>query len=111
MRRRFSAVLLPVWGGLPKYLEDEIEQIQTRSMKIIGLPKNHLPTFRERRVEATKRELLKIQSDTNHPCRVFLPCPKIHNYNLRSKPKFNKTISNTDRHKNSLIPRTCSLTD
>ena len=63
----------PVWGGLPKHLEDEIVQIQTRSMKIIGLPKNHLPTLRERRVEATKRELLKIQSDTNHPCRVFLP--------------------------------------
>ena len=101
----------PVWGGLPKYLEDEIEQIQTRSMKIIGLPKNHLPTLRERRVEATKGELLKIQSDTNHPCRVFLPSPKIHNYNLRSKPKFNKTVSNTDRHKNSFIPRACSLTD
>jgi hypothetical protein len=101
----------PVWGGLPKYLEDEIEQIQTRSMKIIGLPKNHLPTLRERRVEATKRELLKIRSDTNHPCPVFLPSPKIHNNKLRSKPKFNKTISNTDRHKNSFIPRACSLTD
>ena len=36
----------PVWGGLPKYLEKEIEQVQTRSMKIIGLPKDHLPSLK-----------------------------------------------------------------
>ena len=59
----------PVWGGggLPKYLENEIEQIKTRIMKIIALLKNHLITLKERRVEATKKELMKIQSDCNHP--------------------------------------------
>lgn len=99
----------PVWGGLPKYLEEEIEQIQTRSMKIIGLPKNHLPTLSERRDEATKRELEKIQLDSNHPCQVFLPSPKIHKYNLRSKSNFKKIISKTNRHKSSFISRACSF--
>ena len=95
-----------VWGGLPKYLEDEIEQIQTRSMKIISLPKNHLIKLKERRVEATKRELAKIQLDCNHPCQIFLPCPRTHNY---SKSIFRKVKSSTDRHKSYFISRACLL--
>ena len=82
--RSISEYASPVWGGLPKYLEDEIEQIQTRSMKIIGLPKNHLITLKERRVEVTKKELAEIQSDCNHSCQIFLPSPKTHNYSLRA---------------------------
>ena len=50
-----------VWGGLPKYLEKEREQVQTKSKKIIGLSKDHLPSLRKRRDEATQRELQKIR--------------------------------------------------
>jgi hypothetical protein len=29
---------VPVWGGLPHYLENDLERIQRRSLRIIGLP-------------------------------------------------------------------------
>lgn len=93
----------PVWGGLPKYLENEIEQVETRSMKITGFPEGYLPKLRERRDEATRRELRKIQIDTKHPCFKLLPNAKIHDYNLRNKNSLQR-ISNTDRHKNLFIP-------
>ncbi|CAB4013597.1 Hypothetical predicted protein, partial [Paramuricea clavata] len=28
----------PVWGGLPRYVKDELERVQRRSLRIIGLP-------------------------------------------------------------------------
>jgi hypothetical protein len=31
----------PIWGGLTQYLADELESIQTRSVKILGLPLIH----------------------------------------------------------------------
>ena len=98
----------PVWGGLPKYLEKEIEQVQTRSMKIIGLPKDHLPSLKGRRDEATRRELQKIQRDPDHPCFKLLRTTKTHKYNLRNQNNdLNMIISGTDRHKNSFVPRAC----
>ena len=78
-------------------------------MKIIGLPKNHRIALKERRVEATKRERVEIQSDCNHPCQIFLPSQKTHKYSLRSKSIFRKVKSNTDRHKSSFIPWECLL--
>ena len=33
----------PVWGGLPQYLAEELESLQKRSLRILGLPKDHLP--------------------------------------------------------------------
>ncbi|CAB4003754.1 Hypothetical predicted protein [Paramuricea clavata] len=33
----------PVWGGLPRYLKDELERVQRRSLRIIGLPHGYLP--------------------------------------------------------------------
>ena len=98
----------PVWGGRPKYLEKEIEQVQIRSMKIIGLPKDHLPSLKGRSDEATRRELQKIQRDSDHPCFKLLPTTKTHKYNLRNQDNdLNMIISGTDRHKNSFVPRAC----
>ena len=82
---KIRPILEPVWGGLPKYLEKEIEQVQTRSMKIIGLPKDHLPSLKGRRDEATRREFQKIQRDPDHPCFKLLPTTKTHKYNLRNQ--------------------------
>ncbi|CAB4019987.1 Hypothetical predicted protein [Paramuricea clavata] len=50
----------PVWGGLPRYLKDELERAQRKSLRIIGLPHGYLPTLEERRIEATSRELVNI---------------------------------------------------
>ncbi len=30
----------PVWGGIPKYLEEEIERVQQRTLTILGLERN-----------------------------------------------------------------------
>ena len=38
----------PIWGGIPQYLVDELESIQTRSLWILGLPKDSLPSLLER---------------------------------------------------------------
>jgi hypothetical protein len=35
----------PVWGGIPKYFETEIERVQQRSLRILGLEKDTLPTL------------------------------------------------------------------
>jgi hypothetical protein len=47
----------PVWGGLPRYLKDELELVQRRSLRIIGLPHGYMPTLEDRRIEAISREL------------------------------------------------------
>jgi hypothetical protein len=60
----------PVWGGVPRYLKDELERVQRRSLQIIGLPHGYLPTLEERRIEATSRELDTILGDPSH---IFLP--------------------------------------
>ena len=39
----------PVWGGIPQYLADELENIQARSLKIIDISKDSLPTLYQRR--------------------------------------------------------------
>lgn len=31
----------PIWGGIPRYLATEIERVQERYLRIIGLPKTH----------------------------------------------------------------------
>ncbi len=39
----------PVSGGLPHYLVNDLERIQKRSLRIIGLPVGTLPPLSERR--------------------------------------------------------------
>ncbi|CAB4045585.1 Hypothetical predicted protein [Paramuricea clavata] len=33
----------PVWGGLPHYLVNDLERVQRRSLRVIGLPVDTLP--------------------------------------------------------------------
>ena len=30
----------PIWGGLPTYLEEDLQRVQNRCLNIIGLPRN-----------------------------------------------------------------------
>ena len=61
-----------LWGGVPKYLEEELERVQQRSLKILGLESNTLPTLKERRDIATSNELKRIVKDPSNPCDRFL---------------------------------------
>ena len=77
----------PVWGGLPKYLAEELQSIQNRCLGIIGIPRTPHPTLEDRYKVVTKRELERIVDDVNHPNQIFLTRPNTsHGYNLRSIP-------------------------
>ena len=96
----------PVWGGLPQYLRDELERVQRRSLRIIGLPHNHLTTLEERRDEAAMRYFDIITRDPNHILYQHI-IHNNHDYNLRHGNGGSNYIpfSGTERHKNSFIPR------
>ena len=61
----------PIWGGIPCYLEDEIERVQKRCMRILGAPENTVEKLSVRRNTATKRELERILTDEQHPCHKY----------------------------------------
>ncbi|CAB4044592.1 Hypothetical predicted protein, partial [Paramuricea clavata] len=89
----------PVWGGIPKYLEVEIERVQQRSLRILGLEKDTLPTLKERRDKATCNELKRIVEVPNNPCNRFLSGNKNHTYELRrTRDSTPRQLSKTHRH-------------
>ena len=48
-----------IWGGLPQYLNEEIENIQARSLRILGLPSESLLPLMQRRDNFAIREYKK----------------------------------------------------
>ena len=98
----------PVLGGLSGYLQDEIERVQSRSLGMLGLDRNYIPSLSSRRELATIREVKTIQADLNHPCHNLLPEPTDHSYDLRQTNGCRFAIlSRTERHKLSFIARSC----
>ena len=98
----------PVWGGKPKYRQDKVERVQTRCLKIMGLEKNNLPSLKDRRETATRREAIRIQAYPSHPCHSLLPALVDHQYNLRKNNKSSRyKLTGTERHKQSFITRAC----
>ena len=95
----------PVWGGLPKYLVDELQSAQNGCLDIIGIPETSLPMLEERRKVATKRELERIRNDKNHPNQIFITKPNTsYSYNLRLVPGPVEVPSSiTQRHANSFM--------
>ena len=96
----------PVWGGIPQYLAGELESIQARSLKIIGISKDSLPTLYERRDKQTIKEYERI-IDISKPCNNLIPSPVRHPYDLRCQTTTDcaPIRSYTDRRKKSFIPR------
>jgi hypothetical protein len=95
----------PVWGGLPRYLKDELERVQSRSLRITGLPHRYLSTLEERRIKATSRDLDTI---LGYPSRIFYQRTMEHykyNYNLRRRDGIFKyaPFSGTERHRNTVV--------
>ena len=73
----------PVWGGLPQYLAEELESLQKRSLRILGLPKDHLPALADRQDLAAARELDAIRRDTKHPLYNSVSLDYKYTYTLR----------------------------
>ena len=100
----------PAWGGIPSYLKEEIERIQRRCLKIIGLPRDYLPALETRRNEATAREFQNIRNDSSHALHDRAVEIKSCTYNFRPKRSYlNLPFSGTSRHQNSFLPRALKL--
>ncbi|KXJ28316.1 Iron/zinc purple acid phosphatase-like protein [Exaiptasia diaphana] len=61
-----------IWDSLPDYLIDDLERVQHRCLKIIGLPKDNLDSLASRRQQHTKKQFTNIINDVEHPFRHFL---------------------------------------
>ncbi len=55
-----------VWGHLPTYLANEIEQTQTRCLRVLA-NNDCLQSLSDQREELLKREVQKIMNDPSHP--------------------------------------------
>ena len=95
-----SRICHPLWGGLQKYIAEELQSLQNRCVDIIGIPRTSLPNLEDRCKVATKRELKRIVNDINHPNQIFLTKPNTsHGCNLRSIPgSVEIPKSGTQRH-------------
>ena len=106
-----SRICHPLWGGLQKYIAEELQSLQNRCVDIIRIPRTSLPILEDRCNIATKRELERVVNYINHPNQIFLTKPNTsHGYNLRSKPgSVAIPQSGTQRHANSFIARAARL--
>ena len=75
----------PVWGGIPLYLMNELERVQRRSLRVIGLPMDTLPSISERIEELTLREMETIIRDKKHPSQHLVAIAHSHDYSTRAK--------------------------
>ena len=56
---------------------NDLERVQRRSLRIIGLPVDTLSSLCERIEKLTLREMEAITRDTNHPCDQLVPVAHI----------------------------------
>ena len=62
----------PVWGGLPIYLEEDLQRVQNRCLNVIGLPRDTVESLVTRRQNLTRKEFKRILESEAHPCKRFL---------------------------------------
>lgn len=98
-----------IWGRTPQYLNEEIENIQGRRLRIVGLPHESLPSLMKQRDNSTIREYKKILKDVTHPCNIYIPKLVTNHYGLRMGRVCPHIFSHTKRHELSFLPRAISL--
>ena len=62
----------PVWGGLPIYLEEDLQRVQNRCLNVIGLPRDTVESLVTWRQKLTRKEFKRILESEAHPCKRFL---------------------------------------
>jgi hypothetical protein len=99
----------PVWAGPPDYLQQEIERVQTSSLRIFYLNRDCLPSLRSRRKLATIREIRRIQAKPNHlAIPYFLILENTHMHELRQNNSYT-VLSRTEIPKQSFIARSINI--
>ena len=102
--------------GLPKYLSDDIEGVQKRALKIISpsmsytdnLNRFNLQSLKARREDHCRKLFSTVVSDQSHKLRALLPPVNNSHYNLRTKRRFQRFVSKTDRFNNTFLPAICN---
>ena len=98
--------------GLPKYLSDDIERVQKRALKIISpsmsyadnLTRFNLQSLKACREDHCCRLFSTVLSDQTHKLRALLPPENNSHYNLRTKRRFQRFVSKTNRFNNTFLP-------
>ena len=100
-------------GGLPIYLEEDLQRVQNRRLNVIGLPRDTVESLVIRRQNLTRKEFKRMLESEAHPCKRFLEKPVDHGHNLRScktnPAHLRIPVSRTVRHKQSFISRGAKL--
>lgn len=103
-------------NSLPKYLSDELENLQKRAFRIIypnatyneALAISSLPKMNERRSTITQALFEKIMSNTDHNLYNLLPPRNDSNRQLRKTRTFSKPVTRTNRLRNTFIYSNCN---
>ena len=101
--------------SLPKYLCDDLENVQKRALAIISpnqsyehnLQKFNLTTLKDRRMKLCDKLFSSIKSSESHKLHNLLPPLQEENYDIRKKRVFNIPMIRTERFKRTFIPSMC----
>jgi hypothetical protein len=105
-------VLQVFYHSLPKYLSDDLERVQKRSLAIIyrGLPyseslrQSGLKSLSVRRQTLCEKLFLKISTDSDHKLHELLPPKHQAKDNLRYQRLHDLPMTNTNRFRNTFLP-------
>ena len=96
-------------NGLPKYLSEELENVQRRAVILPvlsyqeALKECNIATLYQRRQLLTERLFSEIKDNTCHKLHGLLPSCNLSTVALRRKRAFNVPFCRTNRLKNSFI--------
>ena len=111
--------LCEAWhNNLPAYLNNQIEQIQKRALRIIypsftysqRMLTANLQSLYDRRSTLCER-LFDRMLDPGHKLNSLVPALRINEHNLRHNRCFKVPVCRTDRYHKSFIPSVASLYD
>ena len=110
--RPFLEYACQVWHyNIQQYLSEEIEKIQKRAFRIIlpthkyddALSKTNIMSLRNRREKLC--EQFFETNISNEKFKDLLPQTTLHEYELKSVPKYHNYLCRTERFKNSFLPQ------
>ena len=104
-------------NGLPKYLSEELENIQRRALRTIfpvlsyqeALKECNIATLYQRRHLLTEHLFSEIKDNTCHKLHGLLPSCNLSTVALRRKRAFNVPFCRTNRLKNSFIMNNAAI--
>ena len=76
-----------MYAVYPQYLKEELGRVQSRSLRVIVLPRNYLTTLTEGTTEATPRYLDTITGDPSHISYEQFMDHNNPDYNFRHRNK------------------------